>query len=531
MVLPLILSLLGSAGAGAGVGFLANMSPLVAGSLGAGLGTAIETGDLEKGLMAGLGGFMGGGLLGNLMGGASSSALSSATAGAATNPAAQALTQQAGQQGAQVGQQAVQQAAKPGLLGFFSGGGGGSGAGGMLNKMLPGGPGLTPVAPPPMPSPAAVAPGATAGAAPAGGGGILSGLRGSLQGANQGIMQGIKQGVMTGGGAGSAMFGGTMYPKMPKVDDGGGDTVGRHPGLKRKYAKKPKDWQSWKDGEWTYFDNSDLRSPRGMQEGGLVGSPNVEELLASGPPADAAPYRPPELNLPEWMYTMKDPERQFGDPYNPMRALEIQYGPPMDALRPNMPQLTPSAGDVAVASTVMEEKDKYGRPKKKGSAYASSPAPVRKYMAGGAIAGMPPVDLQGGGLADMPQDVFAMANEKDIIGNAIKALENQLPEEQAALALAAFVKTYGEQALRKLVSDIGRGKSPNRDQRGLVTGPGDGQDQIPARVQDTGEDVLLADGEFVVNAPAVAAMGGGDTQRGAATLDAMQKQAMMGGMR
>ena len=44
MALPFILSLLGSGAAGAGL--LGTMSPLIAGAIGSGLGTAIETGDL-----------------------------------------------------------------------------------------------------------------------------------------------------------------------------------------------------------------------------------------------------------------------------------------------------------------------------------------------------------------------------------------------------------------------------------------------------------------------------------------------------
>jgi hypothetical protein len=72
MVLPLLLSFLGSGLAKAGVlgaagSFLA--SPLVAGAIGSGLGTAIETGDIKKGLGAGLGSFAGGKLLGGMLGG------------------------------------------------------------------------------------------------------------------------------------------------------------------------------------------------------------------------------------------------------------------------------------------------------------------------------------------------------------------------------------------------------------------------------------------------------------------------------
>jgi hypothetical protein len=73
MVLPLLFSFLGGGLAKAGVlgaagSFLAN--PLVASSIGSGLGTLIETGDPKKALLGGLGSFAGGHLMGNMMGGA-----------------------------------------------------------------------------------------------------------------------------------------------------------------------------------------------------------------------------------------------------------------------------------------------------------------------------------------------------------------------------------------------------------------------------------------------------------------------------
>jgi hypothetical protein len=64
MVLPLLFGALAPGLlAGAGVG------PVLAGALGAGLGGAIQTGDLEQGLLTGLGAFAGGHLLGPMLGG------------------------------------------------------------------------------------------------------------------------------------------------------------------------------------------------------------------------------------------------------------------------------------------------------------------------------------------------------------------------------------------------------------------------------------------------------------------------------
>ena len=93
MVLPLLLSLGGSALAGAGM--LGSMSPLLAGALGSGIGAFAETGDIKDGLSAGIGSFLGGSLLGKLGGGASEAALGAgaeAVGGAATDAATQAAT-------------------------------------------------------------------------------------------------------------------------------------------------------------------------------------------------------------------------------------------------------------------------------------------------------------------------------------------------------------------------------------------------------------------------------------------------------
>ena len=80
-MLPMIMGFLGSAFAPAlGIG------SLLAGSIGAGLGSAIETGDVKQGLKTGLGSFLGGKLVGGLMG-------STAGAAAAGAPTAANLAQ------------------------------------------------------------------------------------------------------------------------------------------------------------------------------------------------------------------------------------------------------------------------------------------------------------------------------------------------------------------------------------------------------------------------------------------------------
>ena len=75
-MLPMIMGFLGSAFAPAlGIG------SLLAGSIGAGLGSAIQTGDVKQGLKTGLGSFLGGKLVGGLMGSTAGGALAEPLAG------------------------------------------------------------------------------------------------------------------------------------------------------------------------------------------------------------------------------------------------------------------------------------------------------------------------------------------------------------------------------------------------------------------------------------------------------------------
>lgn len=90
MVLPLLFAALAPQ-------VLTGMSPLLASSIGAGVGGAVETGDLEKGLLAGLGAFAGGAVLPKVMSavGGGSAAAAVPTAANASQAAAAGLPQTA----------------------------------------------------------------------------------------------------------------------------------------------------------------------------------------------------------------------------------------------------------------------------------------------------------------------------------------------------------------------------------------------------------------------------------------------------
>lgn len=106
-MLPMLFSLLGSGLASAGA--LGGLGPLAAGAIGAGVGGAIEEGDIGAGIRSGLLSFLGGKMIGGALGAAP-------LAGPGSEAAAQAAANTAGQ--------TASQAAKPGgILGLLGGSG------------------------------------------------------------------------------------------------------------------------------------------------------------------------------------------------------------------------------------------------------------------------------------------------------------------------------------------------------------------------------------------------------------------------
>jgi hypothetical protein len=140
MVLPLLFSFLGGGLAKAGVlgaagSFLAN--PLVAGSIGSGIGTLVETGDPKKALLGGLGSFAGGKLLGGIMDGVKPAVSKNVISGPMTEslrpmPRPAGLGQAAG---------TAATSATPGVKGIFDAGmefaQSGQGFGAMMGATLP----------------------------------------------------------------------------------------------------------------------------------------------------------------------------------------------------------------------------------------------------------------------------------------------------------------------------------------------------------------------------------------------------------
>ena len=392
MVLPLLLGLLGSGAASAGL--LGSIGPLLAGSIGAGLGGYAETGDLEKGIMTGLGSFAGGALLGPMLGGAGAGG--AAAQGANTATSAAALN--AGTGGTvtslapQIAAKAAQAGINPATLGTMSQRG----------------------------IDAALASNAAAAAAPA-----------------KGIM-----GMLGNGAVGDTARGGLAYMKTPTgMGAGIGAAMGGampSMGLFGSGDKKAKD-----------EDHKEMQP--------------IPRTMATPPTGYRAGYDP------EWDYGISTPQ---------------------------------SATDIR----------RYNQ---------------TRFAAGGLVDGMGPIHLAAGGIADLapPPDTQAAPaeNEKTVVVEAIKAVKGQSDNPQ--IALGKFLAMYGEDALRDLVQKVEDGEIGGpaaEDGEGMVRGAGDGMDdRVPARIHDTGEDVLLADSEYVVPADVVSHLGNGSSDAGAKQLDAM----------
>lgn len=119
-------------------------------------------------------------------------------------------------------------------------------------------------------------------------------------------------------------------------------------------------------------------------------------------------------------------------------------------------------------------------------------------------------------------------NEKTAISDAVSAIKGELSEVRAAIVLGKFLESYGEDALRNLVTTVQSGELDDTVDRfangeaGEVRGPGDGSgvdDKVPASLEGQ-QDVLLADGEFVLRKKTADAL---QKKYGGGFLDAVNK--------
>ena len=231
MVLPIILSLLGSGAAGAGL--LGGLSPLIAGAIGSGLGSAIETGDLGEGIKSGLTSGLLGGIGGAVTGGAAGKA--------------------------------------PGLLGDATAAGAPAAAGGGFGATLKNIPsGLTAVQPSAL--------------------GIKDIFSQGFTPQTTGLLkQGLNQGALSGAGIGSALGAGAMM-KPPGIEEED-NYVPRSAPIQRSRYAPPTGYRPGVSPEFKYF------GPAKMADGGMVQfNPTGQEPIAmqGGGLADIAAASAPQ---------------------------------------------------------------------------------------------------------------------------------------------------------------------------------------------------------------------------------------------
>ncbi|HXA25608.1 MAG TPA: hypothetical protein VNW90_25295 [Acetobacteraceae bacterium] len=176
------------------------------------------------------------------------------------------------------------------------------------------------------------------------------------------------------------------------------------------------------------------------------------------------------------------------------------------------------------------------------------------YQGGGEVDG--PDDENEGQPPDLgevqsPDDQMSSneQQEREIVLNAMAALDGQSPDPEGDIK--AFVQAFGPRALADLQQlleqhhqqaqgEEGEEGGPpaggQEDQEaeqnpllqqaggGLLHGQGTGQSDEIEGTTPSGRPVLLSDGEYVIDAPTVAALGDGSTKAGARRLDDLRKQ-------
>jgi hypothetical protein len=186
--------------------------------------------------------------------------------------------------------------------------------------------------------------------------------------------------------------------------------------------------------------------------------------------------------------------------------------------------------------------------------HAPSPQAQFVYQEGGAAPDEDESQYPDMGEVQQPDDQMSPDDqeERQIVLNALAALDGQSPDPEKDIQ--AFVQAFGPRALADLQQlleqhhqqaqgegeegeeegglpaggqeDQEAGQNPLTQQAGggLLEGEGTGQSDEIEATTPSGHPVLLSDGEYVIDAPTVAALGDGSTKAGARRLDDMRKQ-------
>lgn len=145
----------------------------------------------------------------------------------------------------------------------------------------------------------------------------------------------------------------------------------------------------------------------------------------------------------------------------------------------------------------------------------------------------PTMGYADGGLTETSLTGTQAGTDQNIRLEAIMALRGQHPQPEEALM--RFSRRYGPQATQMLIDEFSEGNLPNpngasmmasggrppSDEAGMIRGAGGGVDDLIGGKIEGRQDVYLSDGEFVVPARVVSALGDGSSEQGARVLHEM----------
>jgi hypothetical protein len=161
-------------------------------------------------------------------------------------------------------------------------------------------------------------------------------------------------------------------------------------------------------------------------------------------------------------------------------------------------------------------------------------------LAEGGLASLAEADLARGTSVEPPMDMpmeppqrdstSTSPNDKEIVVGAVEAIKSGAQDDMSKIALATFMQRFGKDALMDLVESVQRGDFDNiaDANEGMISGPGDAMDDlVPAKNTESGEDILLSGGEFIVPGDVVSGLGNGSSDAGADKLYRMMDRVRM----
>ena len=131
-----------------------------------------------------------------------------------------------------------------------------------------------------------------------------------------------------------------------------------------------------------------------------------------------------------------------------------------------------------------------------------------------------------GGTMGWAEGGQVQGDQVSIYQEVVMALKGRHPDPESAIR--RFIEAFGVAAFNRLRMETAGDIAGQVEDNPNLGSQGDGlSDSIPATVNGT-QPARLSEGEYVVSAPVVAALGNGSTEAGVRQLDDMQKRAQFG---